>query len=381
MSSLPGDHKTFVLEPTAAELEQDIPLKGGKGSNAKHFSLYHEIEFKYHERTGAFLGLNVREQFQFGPSKWFPVETLIQMKKIAKVQSWVPPVNVIRESAHGVGALAEKKNPKKGLGFFARSQTKAHILRDQLAPVVEQEEEDEDEVFMEQKGEDLECDHDSDYASDCDDEVSSECSDLDEEDDLPFICEECGQIFKTQLWFCRHMARGKHKKPAISMNDFVHKRMQLHIAQSKQVTSMHFQKMKVDSEGDYLPEQPALEGYEQTGVPFKQGWARKPKRQRGVPCRPEVKNFLRDCFLAAYDKFGKIDRARIVSKSKAHTLLKAKMETEGWGADYYRSVQQIGGHYSQFKKIMQLKSWKALKQQDYELEYDDGFPSDYDSDA
>ena len=94
-----------------------------------------------------------------------------------------------------------------------------------------------------------------------------------------------------------------------------------------------------------------------------------------------MKNFLHDCFLAAYDKFGKIDCARIVSKSKAHTLLKAKMETEGWGADYYRSVQQIGGHYSQFKKIMQLKSWKALKQQDYELEYDDGFPSDYDSDA
>ena len=144
---------------------------------------------------------------------------------------------------------------------------------------------------------------------------------------------------------------------------------------------MHFQKMKVDSDGDYLPEPPALEGYEQTGVPFKQGWARKPKRQRGVPCRPEVKNFLRDCFLAAYDKFGKIDCARIISKRKAHVLLKAKMETEGWGADYYRSVQQIGGHYSQFKKIMQLKSWKALKQQDYELEYDDGFPSDTDSDA
>ena len=33
------------------------------------------------------------------------------------------------------------------------------------------------------------------------------------------------------------------------------------------------------------------------------------------------------------------------------------------------------------KKIMQLKSWKALKQHDYELEYDDGFPSDTDSDA
>ena len=282
MSSLPGDHKTFVLEPTAAELEQEIPLKGGKGSNAKHFSLYHEIEFKYHERTGAFLGLNVREQFQFGPSQWFPVETLIQMKKIAKVQSWVPPVNVIRESVHGAGVL-KQADPKKALGFFAKSQTKAHMLRDQLAPVLEDED---DKDFMEQKGEELEGDNDSDYGSDRDDDVSSECSDLDEDDDLPFICEECGQIFKTQLWFCRHMQRGKHKKPAVSMKDFVHKRMQVHIAQSKQVTSMHFQKIKVDSDGDYLPEPPALQGYEQTGVPFKQGWARKPKRQRGVPCRP-----------------------------------------------------------------------------------------------
>ena len=92
-----------------------------------------------------------------------------------------------------------------------------------------------------------------------------------------------------------HGKREAYKKTAISMNDFVHKRMQLHIAQSKQVTSMHFQKMKFDSEGDYLPEPPALQVYEQTGVPFKQGWARKPKRQRGVPCRPEVKIFLRDC--------------------------------------------------------------------------------------
>ena len=90
---------------------------------------------------------------------------------------------------------------------------------------------------------------------------------------------------------------------------------------------------------------------------------------------------MHDCFLTAYDKFGKIDRARIISKGKAHVKLKAKMEKEGWGAEYFRSMQQIGAHYSQFKKIMQLKSWKALKQQDYELEYDDDFPSDTDSDA
>ena len=44
------------------------------------------------------------------------------------------------------------------------------MLRDHLAPVVE-EEEDEDEVFMKHKGEQLEGDHDSGYGSDCDDEV------------------------------------------------------------------------------------------------------------------------------------------------------------------------------------------------------------------
>ena len=110
-------------------------------------------------------------------------------------------------------------------------------------------------------GTDLEVagDSGSDYDCNCgDSDVSSVCSDTDVDDEVPFVCEECGQIFKTQLWFCRHMQRGKHKKPAVSMKDFVYKRMQLHAAQSKQVTSMHFQKMKVDRDGDYLPEPPAL---------------------------------------------------------------------------------------------------------------------------
>ena len=33
------------------------------------------------------------------------------------------------------------------------------------------------------------------------------------------------------------------------------------------------------------------------------------------------------------------------------------------------------------KKRMQLKSWKALKQQDYEVEYDEDFPFESDIDA
>ena len=61
--TLPRHHKTLVLQLTAADLEKNLPVKGGKGSNAKHFTLYHEIEYVYHERTGAILGLSVREKF------------------------------------------------------------------------------------------------------------------------------------------------------------------------------------------------------------------------------------------------------------------------------------------------------------------------------
>ena len=57
MDTLPGNHKSFVLQPTPADLEKDLPLKGGKGSNAQHFTqLYHEIEFVYDQHTGVFLG-------------------------------------------------------------------------------------------------------------------------------------------------------------------------------------------------------------------------------------------------------------------------------------------------------------------------------------
>ena len=30
-------------------------------------------------------------------------------------------------------------------------------------------------------------------------------------------------------------------------------------------------------------------------------------------------------------------------------------------------VQQFGGHYAQFKKLMQQKSWDALKQEQFEV--------------
>ena len=48
MDTLPGHHKTFVLQQTAADLEKNLPVKGGKGSNAKHFTLYHEIDHAKH---------------------------------------------------------------------------------------------------------------------------------------------------------------------------------------------------------------------------------------------------------------------------------------------------------------------------------------------
>ena len=67
---------------------------------------------------------------------------------------------------------------------------------------------------------------------------------------------------------------------------------------------------------------------------------------------PEVKQFLQDCFLDAYDKHGKMDRYKIISKGKAFELLKIKMEAMKWPAEAMHTVQQIAEHYSQFKKIM-----------------------------
>ena len=61
-SSTPGECKTFVDElPQRSWNKADHQV--GKAQNAKHFNLYYAIEFKYDEDIGAFLGLNIREQF------------------------------------------------------------------------------------------------------------------------------------------------------------------------------------------------------------------------------------------------------------------------------------------------------------------------------
>ena len=68
-------------------------------------------------------------------------------------------------------------------------------------------------------------------------------------------------MFKSEKWFERHMERGVHKKPAVSMKTYVYQRMQFHVAQSKQVTSMHFKTQRQDIDGEAIPEPPSLEGY------------------------------------------------------------------------------------------------------------------------
>ena len=64
---LPGDNKTFVIQPTEAELESRLAFKGAKRLTQKHFTLYHDVEFVYDPVIGAFWGLIVWELFQFGP--------------------------------------------------------------------------------------------------------------------------------------------------------------------------------------------------------------------------------------------------------------------------------------------------------------------------
>ena len=66
--------------------------------------MYHAIKFVYDECTGAFLGLSVRKQFQFGPNNFSPLDTLLQMKKMEglygkgplhKTKIWVPKKNSV----------------------------------------------------------------------------------------------------------------------------------------------------------------------------------------------------------------------------------------------------------------------------------------------
>ena len=363
--SLPGDHKTVVVQAADANAEVPIPLKGGKGSKAKHFGVYHQIQFVYAPNTGAFLGLNVREQFNFGPYTFLELDKLVQMKKIEKVKKWVPEVVVRSQAAHGAAVGTEKVKPKPDLGIFAKTQTKAHVMRETVL-----EESSDDDGAREEKGcgtsPEYNSEEDSDWTSS---DVQSECSDLDLDDLLPFHCDECNRMFKSEMWFERHMERGVHKKPAVSMKTYVYQRMQFHVAQSKQITSMHFKTQRQDIDGEAIPEPPSLEGYTQTGIPFKQGWARKSKRQRGVACLPEVKKFLLNCFLEAYDSKGQVDRSKIVSKRNAFLRLEIEIEKNGWGVEAKRTEQQIGAHYSQFKKKIDEKSRKALKQQTVDADF------------
>ena len=86
----------------------------------------------YDPVTGAFLGLNVREQFNFGPYTFLELEKLVQMKKLEKVKSWVPPAVVRTQAAHGAASAntAKTTGTKKELGIFAKTQTKAHLMRE-----------------------------------------------------------------------------------------------------------------------------------------------------------------------------------------------------------------------------------------------------------
>ena len=85
----------------------------------------------YHPDTGAFLGLNVREQFNFGPYTFLELEKLEQIKKIQNVKQWVPPPVVRREAVHEAGA-AKVAETKKEIGIFAKNQTKAHLMCEEV---------------------------------------------------------------------------------------------------------------------------------------------------------------------------------------------------------------------------------------------------------
>jgi len=96
--------------------------------------------------------------------------------------------------------------------------------------------------------------------------ASESCTD-DIEDDLPFVCDQCNEVFKSLPWFTKHMEAGVHRAPAVSMKQFVAKHMQFHVGESKQVTSMHFKMERVDKDVDVVQAPAAMEGYVQNAIP------------------------------------------------------------------------------------------------------------------
>ena len=46
---------------------------------------------------------------------------------------------------------------------------------------------------------------DSDWTSS---DIDGDSTDLDIEDTLPFHCDKCGRIFKSEIWFQRYTAKG-----------------------------------------------------------------------------------------------------------------------------------------------------------------------------
>ena len=77
---------------------------------------------------------------------------------------------------------------------------------------------------------------------------------------------------------------------------------------------------------------------------------------------PEVKKFLLNCFLEAYDSKGQVDRSKIVSKRNAFLRLEIEIEKNGWGVEAKRTEPQIGAHIDE-------KSRKALKQQTVDTDF------------
>ena len=114
--------------------------------------------------------------------------------------------------------LQRPQKPKRKVNFLQKNRQK-HILCVQKCS--------DEGGALEEKGigSSLE-DHseqDSEWTSS---DVDSGSTDFDVEEILPFHCDECGRIFKSEIWFQWHLAKGVHKKPAVGMKAFVYKRMQ-----------------------------------------------------------------------------------------------------------------------------------------------------------
>jgi hypothetical protein len=169
------------------------------------------------------------------------------------------------------------------------------------------------------------------------------------------------RAFFTEANFSKHMAKGVHRPTKLRLKDYVFTMLAERATGSVQLSTKHTR--ATPSIPDQRPTSQTMQSKSYVS-PFAQGWGRKQKRVAGKRVDVRVKVFLRSMFMAGFNENGKINRSKKVSKETACRRLAEKIAAENWPTSSMLTAKQIGGHFAQFKAMIQKKSFEYLATND-----------------